>query len=161
MKKILLILVCCSMFFMHGCFMKDQDGHLARTKMLTLFDYIEKNENEKIKELFSPKIQEDISDIDNKITDMCVFVNGEYKTIKNIGLGTSVSYDYGKEARTFDMYYIIETSSNTYYFSILWRIKDDYDEKNIGIWSLYLEEKINENLPTPHETWENGITIVY
>lgn len=161
MKKTLLIIIFCSMILMSSGCIKDGDSHLARTKMLTLFDYIEKNENEKIKELFSPIIKEDISDMDNKINEMCEFVKGEYKSITSLGLGSSVSYDYGKEVRTFDMYYIIETSSNEYYFSILWKIKDDYEEKNIGIWSLYLEEKINENPPTPRENWENGINLIY
>lgn len=148
------------MLLLSGCFAVENDGHLARAKMLTLFEHIEKNENEKIKELFSPIVKEDASDLDDKIKDMCEFVNGEYRSITNLGLGTSASYDYGEEIKTLSMFYIIETSSNGYYFSLLWRIKDDCEEKNVGIWSLYLEEKINEEPPTPREQWENGIHII-
>lgn len=163
MKKIMcFIIIFSSVILLNSCgLIYDGDSKLANTKFDTLLDYIEKNEVKKINDLFAPVIREEVGDLDNQIKDMCEFVKGEHQLVHNLGTGGSISYNYGKEVRTFDMCYTIENTSNTYSYLILWRIKDDYESKNIGIWSINLEEIIGEKPPTTLEGWTNGINIIY
>lgn len=157
-KKILLIV--CFVIMLTSCGINDDDGHIARDNMIKLVEYIQNDEIENVMELFSPTIKNEIKDLESQIIVLCDFIDGNYESITCLGLGTSIGNDYGKETKEYDMLYIIETTSCSYYYSILWKMKDDYNPENIGIWSLYVEEKLNDNSPTSHNEWNDGINII-
>lgn len=158
MKKIIISLI--SLFSLTGCgFIYDGDSDVAIKNILTLVNYIEKNEEEKIKDLFAPVIREEVSDLDSQIKTLCESYDGEYKSIVGNGLGVYGPINYGKKIKYFEIFKDIFTSSNSYHFSILWYIEDDYDANNIGIWSLYVEDFTGDTPQTKIESWENGITL--
>lgn len=160
--KRLIVVLACILFIctLSSCGIKDSDGKVAKDSVINLISYIEEKDTINIKKMFAPVTVDKVFDLDNQIIELCNVFSGNYKSISDNGLGTTESIENGIKEKTFDMLYTVYTTNSEYYFSILWQVVDDKDSNNIGIWSLYIELSEDDNNPTPHDVWVDGISLI-
>jgi len=77
-----------------SCVIIDGDGHLSKDKMLELVGYLEKNDTERIKMMFSVAALSKVSDIDDKKRELCKQNSRNCKSWKRNGLRAFIPYDF-------------------------------------------------------------------
>lgn len=137
----------------------DDSDTVAIKNLKTLVGYIEKEDKEEIKKLFVPNIVEKIDDIDQQIDDLCAYYSGEFESFSACGLSGGGPIVNGKVIKYFDVCYNVYTTTQSFHFGMEWYVRDDYDENNVGIWSLFLESAINDCRWTTIYDWEIGIHL--
>ncbi|MDE7213637.1 MAG: DUF5104 domain-containing protein, partial [Anaeroplasmataceae bacterium] len=142
-----------------GLLLYNDNDTIAIKNLETLVGYIEKQDKDQIKKLFAPNIVDQLENFDQQIDDLCAYYSGEYESFSAIGLGSGGISEYGKVKKDLEMLYDIHTTTQSFHLCMRWFIKDDFDENNIGIWSLYMESYINDNDCTTIEDWEIGIHL--
>lgn len=95
---------------------------------------INKKDTVKFKSLFATNVCNDNSDLDENITELFKYVEGEiteYKCFDEIN--RSEKTNYGKRKKEFQATYLITTDEKEYYIAIRQCTVDDFDNSNIGI----------------------------
>lgn len=114
----------------------DSDTSVAAKKLDSLIECIEKKDDEGVKALFASNKLADIDDFNESIQELFDYYEGEFISHPNSTPGSMKDNDYGTVKEYFYIRNVVYTTSDTYYFTILWYIRDDTDKGNEGIWSL-------------------------
>ena len=94
------------------------------------------------------------------------FIHGDivaFSSASEAGVGTDYRIESGKKRKEIQSAFCISTTENTYYIAIKECIKDEFDDNNIGIMSIYIIESNNwtENYVYRGDgKWIPGINIV-
>lgn len=160
-------LIMLSSILLSGCKLFGEslsDHEISDRNMDSLIRCLEEKDREGLKKLCASAQMEQSStyesDIDEQIEELCKYYKGTYISDSTSGgIGSGESYEYGKSIKHIEMLYDIHTTTANYHVGIQWYTKDDYDENNVGIWSLFIESYINDSEWTTIEEWEIGIHI--
>lgn len=148
-----LILISFSMF---GC-SYDNSEEKVHKNMINIFDTIQTNDIDKVKELFSQSVIENNSTLTNDIEDLFEYYDGNWISIeKTSGLIVSDSNSYGKNVVVYDIPYLVSTDLEKYYVAVTWCEIDDNDSNNIGVHSLAILKSDN-NPYTDYTYWGSGV----
>lgn len=131
-----LLFVCLN--FLTGCFgfFIDNDFELAQNNAKKLIQTLELDNIEKVKELFALNAIKEIDEFDKDIDDLLEYHEGECTKIIFVHVSTQETIEYGKYETIHNMSCDFLTTKTKYRMSIKWRVKDDFDKANEGIWSL-------------------------
>lgn len=148
-----------------GCgLVYDGDASVAAKKLDSLIECIEQKDGEGVKTLFAPNKLAEIDDFDESIQELFDYYEGEFVSHPNSTPGTMYDNDYGTVKEYFLIRNEVYTTTDTYYFTILWYIRDDTDKGNEGIWSLDVMK--SEDSPDDNDTycyigsgWTTGIHV--
>lgn len=167
MKKVILMIyvitICIFCVFLSSCelgILYNDDSTVGLKNLEKFVDCLEQVDKNAIKALFAPNIVKQTNDIDDQIDELFQYYKGTYiSDSASGGIGSGDSYEYGIVVKHLEMLYDIQTTTLNYHIGIQWYTQDDYDENNVGIWSLYIESYIKDSDWTTIEEWEIGIHI--
>lgn len=156
---ILTLMITCFFLSSCGALIYNDNDSIAINNLKFLVKNLEKGNKEEIKKLFAPNIIEQLEDIDNSIDRLCSYYSGDYKSFSFVGLSSGGPIEHGKVIKYIDSCYDVYTTTQGFHIGMEWYIRDDNDEKNVGLWSLYIESFFNDSQWTTIEEWEIGIHL--
>ena len=114
--------------------------------------------------MFSENVRNSSLLLEESISELISYYDGTYSKIeKNGGSYTDESFNHGRSSKIIRMGFKVYSTVDNYYFCFDWCIVDDFDEKNIGIKSMYIiKESENRNPNTSYGgdgSFTNGLFI--
>ena len=159
----LLMLLVISLSLLTGCFKLKSDSQIADENFMKLISALQDKNQDDVRDLFAPNIVSNIENFDNSISDLIAYYDGTYKSFYSAGLGTERDKNSGIEKKWYNMSCDITTSVDTFRIATIWYVKDTGDNKNVGIWSLYIikfGDDPNQRYSYGGDgLWTNGINI--
>ena len=163
------ILFLISMIPMAGCdFFGDivapSDDENADKKLEAFVGFLQNEDREGIKSLFSENKIKELADFDESIEELLLYYDGEIVSVTRHATGVEDDKDFGIERKWYNMSYDVTTSVDTYCMAFYWCTKDTGDSGNIGIESFYII-KATDNPDYPQYayrgdgSWTPGINI--
>jgi hypothetical protein len=136
--------------------MIDNTEELCDKKLETIISSVQNNDAEAIKNLFSTNAINSDEAFDEKVNQFISFFEGEYQQYENDGLFSSEDINYGKYIEYHRIPYDVFTTKYVYRIAFKWYSKDDYDNNNLGISSLYVKRvDLNADL---HEAYWGDVS---
>jgi hypothetical protein len=126
---------------------------------------IKSQDNTQLVALFSKVVQGETSDLGENSKNFIKFIQGEIVSFSNAseaGVGIDADYEYGKMRKEMQSVFHIETSRQKYYIAIKECTRDDSDNNNVGVISIYIikSEDWNEDyIYRGDGKWTPGINI--
>jgi hypothetical protein len=108
----------------------------AEKKLEEVIDALKNKDRDKARALFSTQALKDADDIENGIDYLFELVQGEIVEVGKLTWGTSESVEYGKVESKINAWCEFTTTEAEYYLYMLIFDEDDYNRKNIGLYSL-------------------------
>lgn len=124
----------------------------------------EKNDS-KIVDMFSNAIKSEVN-LSQSVLIFFDFIQGDivsFSSASEAGVGADYKIESGKKRKEIQSAFCISTTENTYYIAIKECVKDDFDDSNIGIVSIYIIESNNwkeDYVYRGDGKWIPGINIV-
>ena len=144
MKKICLLLIVLVLFLTScdnmGIFNED-DSMIANNTFERLINKIKANDSRGIKSLFSQTVQDTTSDLEENCVDLIQFMQGDIVSISDAadgGMRVDCKTEKGKIVKTIVSTCTCETDLHKYYVAMKECTKDDFDQDNIGLLSIYI-----------------------
>lgn len=139
MKKIIasfLSIVC--LFLISGCgsFFVDEEREIYNKTIDELFAAVEDKNAEAIYNLFSPYVQNECKDLEEKIEEFISIYSGPVQKIGDILLAGGASYDNGKSCKNAYTTFPVFTDGEYYWFYLDLMYDNTFDESQIGITQL-------------------------
>lgn len=164
MKKLILCLLLIISFGLCNCSFGNSDETHIKEKFTILLKHVNEKNNLEIKEMFSENVRNSLLFLDESISELISYYDGTYSKIeKNGGSYTEESFNYGKVSKVIRTGFKVHSTIDNYYFCFDWCVVDDFDEKNIGIKSMYIiKESENRNPNTSYSgdgSFTNGLFI--
>jgi len=148
---------------------EDNDEKIADKTFNEIITAISLQDDSKIVDMFSNSIKSEDNSVDNlsqSALKFFEFIHGDivaFSSASEAGVGTDYRIESGKKRKEIQSAFCINTTENTYYIAIKECIKDEFDDNNIGIMSIYIIESNNwtENYVYRGDgKWIPGINIV-
>ena len=148
---------------------EDNDEIIADKTFNEIITAISLQDDSKIVDMFSNSIKSEDNSEDNlsqSALKFFEFIHGDivaFSSASEAGVGTDYRIESGKKRIEIQSAFCISTTENTYYIAIKECIKDELDDNNIGIMSIYIIESNNwtENYVYRGDgKWIPGINIV-
>lgn len=147
----------------HGIIIGDEEAYNYANAFLEL---ALKKDVTAMKELFAPNAISEIGEnqLDEMLEEFVDYFQADSFTLKkNIGASTSERWDHGKKSKELEWPLEIITGENDYRLAIKCVAYDDWDNDNVGIWSIYIIEKSEDtDLEHPYigdKKYRTGIYI--
>lgn len=144
---------------------RDNDEKIADKTFNQIISAIRLKDNSKIVDMFSNAIKSE----DNLSQQALIFVNyihGDiisFSSASEAGVGADYKTETGKKRKEIQSSFCINTTESTYYVAIKECIKDEFDDNNTGIMSIYIIESSNwteDYVYRGDGKWTQGINIV-
>ena len=119
-----------------------------------------------IKKLFSNNVKQQVDDMDEKISELFEFIQGDiisYSDAKDRGVGVSTKTEHGKRRKDIQPCFCLTTSMHTYYFAIRECMVDTFDPNNEGLLSIYIidaDDWTEAYVYRGDSAWTPGINVV-
>ncbi len=152
-KMLLLIIIVILTITIASCFggctnasiLRENNAEIADETFREIIEAIRLKNGSKIVDLFSSSIksEESLSVSASKFID---YIQGEiisFSSASESGVGASYKAERGKKKKEIQASFTIVTSESKYYLAIKECTRDDFDENNIGIISIYIIEADN------------------
>lgn len=123
-------------FSLSGCFFYDSDDSIWRECMERFETAFSSKDRAATKALFAPNAASQIEYFDEKIEELYSYCDEEVISYRSISYGSTTDSDYGKVVKNFSREVRITTNEGEYQTYLIWRVQDDNDENNIGIWKF-------------------------
>lgn len=145
MIKICLALIAC-MFTMGSCASVqnitarsyDEESSIKKT-VGEMVSAIQQRDKIAFAELFSMTARENTDEFLSKVNEVFYFIQGDIIAFGSTpGVAVDSDYDYGKKRTVVYASYWLETEEHKYYLAICEYMSDTFDEKNVGVKSIYL-----------------------
>ena len=149
-KNILLIILIILILTFTSCtglgnrksFFEEDENKIADDTFEKLISAIKSKDDAKIFDMFSNEIKEnkELSDTAVKLID---FIEGdiiEFSSAVDGGVVTDSKIENGKKIIEIESSFTIKTNQNAYYLTMKECTKDDFDNDNTGIISIYIIE---------------------
>ena len=163
---ILLMTICCTACIFDMSIFKKSNEEIADETFSIVIEAIESKDQTKLLELFSETVQNEVYDLEENALEFFNFIEGDilsFSKAMESGLITHDSVDYGKRKKEIESAFNIKTSQKTYYFAIKECTRDDYNDDNVGIVSMYVIGSENwgkDYVYRGDAEWAPGINIV-
>ena len=163
-RLILTLIICFNIVLMQGCIpgfaFIDTNADMVEENAKKLVEALDSRDTQKIKGMFAKNVVND--GYDEKIVQVLEYYKGSF--VEFFGKGVVVSDDVisGKRVKVYDISRDIRTTEDEYRIALIWRVEDDNDANNIGIWSMSIiryEDDYNKSVYWGDGTDENGIYI--
>ena len=111
----------------------------ANSRFENLLDKLESKDIEEVKSLFAESAKQ-TEDFDRKLSMLINYYKGESYNYDDhgTGLGTSETIKGGRKKIEFIKSYDVYTTEETYRIYLIDIVRNDFDEKEVGITSLYI-----------------------
>ena len=121
------------------------DEDIANEKLTKIIEYIEKEDEDGLKSMFSIRALDESEDFSENAKQLFAFFNGEVvKWEKSGGPTVFSSNDHGVVVNEVDAYYYVETDKATYFFMINDFQEDDSNADNEGVNMLLVVREENQ-----------------
>ncbi len=143
----------------------DNDEKIADKTFNEMITAIRLQDDSKIVDMFSHSIKSE-DNLSQSASMLLDFIRGEivsFSPASEAGVGTDDRTESGKKRKEIQSAFCISTTESTYYIAIKECIKDEFDDNNIGIMSIYIIESNNwtENYVYRGDgKWLPGINII-
>ena len=169
MKKIYLLLIAvtflltsCSLGGLNMAFFED-DNQVAYNTFKQVVNAIQRKDETVLKNLFSKRVRNEVSDFDESVVDLLDFFQGEVISFDDrAGVGVDETIEYGKKRKEIQSSNSVKTSEQKYYIAIKECTKDTFDSDNVGVISVYIINAENWNVTVTYRgdgKWTLGIVI--
>lgn len=151
------------LFFVSSCDLSKSEDDIIDEKVENLISLLENDDKEGLKGLFAESKIENISDFNNSLDELLDYYDGVLTSKSHGGKGTDKDKNDNYQATWYNLSYKITTSTEDYRMAIYWCTEYSTNNKELGIWSLYIIKE-NDYL-TPDYTyrgdglWTPGINI--
>ena len=145
MIKICLVLIVC-VFTIGSCaFMKnnteklhDDESKIKKT-VEEMVNAIQHRDEIAFAEMFSMTARENTDEFFSKVNEVFSFIQGEIISFGSTpGVAVDSEHEHGKKRTVVYASYWLETEDHKYYLAICECTADTFDEKNVGVKSIYL-----------------------
>ena len=144
---------------------RDNDEKIADKTFNKIITAIKLENNSKIVDMFSDAIKREV-DLSQSTLKFFDFIHGDivsFSSASEAGVGTDYRTESGKKRKEIQSSFCISTTESTYYIAIKECVKDEFDDNNIGIVSIYIIESNNWTKDYVYRgdgKWIPGINIV-
>lgn len=114
---------------------------IANNTFERIINKIKTQDSRGIKSLFSQTVQDTTSDLEENCVDLIQFMQGDIVSISDAadgGMRVDCKTEKGKIVKTIVSTFICETDLHKYYVAMKECTKDDFDQDNIGLLSIYI-----------------------
>ena len=173
MKKIgllllvaMLLLTSCSVEKVRMNFFEEDDTIIADNTLGQILEAINARDHLKLKTLFSKSVQDEANDLEENALNFIEFIQGNivsFSKASEAGVGADYKTENGKKQKEIQSAFYIETSEHQYYIAIGECIRDDSNNRDVGVTSIYIIEskKWNEDyIYRGDGEWLHGINIL-
>lgn len=144
MKKICLLLIVL-VLFLTSCdnmgILNEDDSIIANNTFERLINKIKTHDSSGIESLFSKTVQDATSDLEENCADLIQFIQGDIVSISDAadgGMRVDCKVEKGKISKIVESAFTCETDLHKYYVAMKECTKDDFDQDNIGLLSIYI-----------------------
>ena len=144
---------------------RDNDEKIADKTFNKIITTIESNNESIMVNMFSNTVKSEI-DLSHSVLMFYDFIHGDivsFSSASEAGVGADYQTERGKTRKEIQSAYCISTTENTYYIAIKECVKDEIDDNNIGIVSIYIIESNTwkeDYIYRGDGKWLSGINIV-
>lgn len=144
---------------------RNSDEEIADETFSEIISAIRLKDGKKIEDMFSATIKGEDT-LSQSALEFVNYIQGDiisFSSALESGLVTDYKIENGKNSKEIQSSFCIITTQKTYYIAIKECIKDDFDDNNIGIMSIYIIESNNwtkDYVYRGDEKWTHGINIV-
>ena len=168
-KVILLIMAVILTFTLTACFnigFFEQDNQTIVDETFNeIINAVKANDDAKIVDIFSNTVKSKV-DLSNQAIRLVEYIQGDiisFSSAEEAGIVADGATENGKTRKEINADLSINTSITTYYIAIKECVKDDFDDNNIGVTSLYIIDSNNWTHDYAYRgdgNWTQGINIV-
>ena len=143
----------------------DNDEKIADKTFEKIINAIKSNNNSKMVDMFSHSVKSEV-DLSQSVSMFYDFIQGDivsFSSASEAGVGADYETESGKKRKEIQSAFCIITTENTYYITVKECVKDEIDDNNIGIVSIYIIESKNwkeDYVYRGDGKWIPGINIV-
>ena len=143
----------------------DNDEKIADKTFDKIINAIKSNNNSKMVDMFSHSVKSEV-DLSQSVSMFYDFIQGDivsFSSASEAGVGADYETESGKKRKEIQSAFCIITTENTYYITVKECVKDEIDDNNIGIVSIYIIESKNwkeDYVYRGDGKWIPGINIV-
>ena len=151
------------LFFLSSCSLFKSEDEIIDEKVENLISLLENGDKEGLKSLFAESRIENISDFNNSLEELLEYYDGVLLSKSHSGTGTDRDIHGNYRATWYNLSYKITTSTEHYRMALYWCTEYSTNNKELGIWSLYIIKESDYH--TPDSTyrgdglWTPGINI--
>jgi len=144
----------------------DTDEKIADKTFDKIISAIRSNNDSKMIAMFSNSVKSKV-DLSQSVLMFFDFIHGDIVSVSfasEAGVGADYKSESGKKRKEIQSAFCISTTKNTYYIAVKECVKDEIDDNNIGIVSIYIIESNNwkeDYVYRGDGKWIPGINIVY
>jgi hypothetical protein len=144
---------------------EDDDEKIADKTFNKIIAAVESNDNLEMVNIFSNTVKNDVN-LSQSVTGFYDFIDGDivsFSSASEAGVGTDYQKEKGKKKKEIQSAFCITTTENTYYIAIKECVKDEFDDNNIGVVSIYIIKSNDwkeDYIYRGDGKWTPGINIV-
>ena len=144
---------------------RDTDEKIADKTFNKIISAIRLEDDSKIVDLFSNAIKSE-DDLSKPAMTFIKCIRGDiisFSSASEAGVGADYKTETGKKRKEIQSAFCINTTESSYYIAIKECVKDEFDDNNIGIMSIYIIESSNwteDYVYRGDGKWNPGINIV-
>ena len=143
------LLIIVLVFFLTSCslggdnmgILNQDDSIIANNTFERLINKIKTHDSSGIESLFSKTVQDATSDLEENCADLIQFIQGDIVSISDAadgGMRVDCKVEKGKIVKIIVSSFTCETNLHKYYVAMKECTKDDFDQDNIGLLSIYI-----------------------
>ena len=120
---------------------KKNDESIANNTFETVINTIKFKDNTELEALFSKVAQSEASNLGENSIKLFVFIQGDivsFSDASEAGVGVDYKTEQAKKQKIVQSAFYLETSVQKYYIAIKECTKDDFDNSNVGVISIYI-----------------------
>ncbi len=160
-----LVFVSCTYVYNKNSLFED-DNQIADKTFEKIIDTIKAKNSKQLEDLFSENTIISSDNFKAQTTNFIKFIEGDivsYTPSEDNGVFAESKIDYGKVKKIIQPCFTLYTTKKTYHIAIYQCIRDDSNENNVGIISIYIIDSKYYNEPYVYRgdgKWTPGINIV-
>lgn len=142
----------------------ENDAEIADETFGEIIDAIRRKDSSRITDMFCATIKSEDALYESAFK-FIEYIRGDiisFSSASEAGVGADYKTEYGKKKKEIQASFTIVTSERKYYLAIKECTRDDFDENNIGIISIYIIEASNWTVDYVYRgggQWSPGINI--
>ena len=148
-----------------GSIFGEDNAKIADETFGKVIGAIESKDASKIVALFSDTVKNE-GDLPQAATEFIDYIQGDiisFSSASESGVGADAYSESGKKRKEINASFSINTTESTYYIAIKECTRDDFDENNVGVLSIYIVDSNKwpeEYVYRGDGKWLPGINIV-
>ena len=143
----------------------DNDEKIADKTFNEIISAVKLKDNSKIVNMFSDAIKSE-NNLSQSASNFIDYIDGDIISISSAseaGVGADYKTETGKKRKEIQSAFCINTTERIYYIAIKECVRDEFDDNNVGVMSIYIIESNNwteDYVYRGDGKWVHGINIV-